>query len=514
MAQSILLTGATGLLGRYLLRDLLASGRPVGVLIRAGQKQSAAERLDELLAFASESQGRQLKRPTLLEGDLRTPGLGLGAAERSWLAGEAAAVVHSAAYVAYQPTPDGEPWETNVNGTYRLLEVCRSLGVTELHHLSTAFVCGDRRGTVYEDELDLGDGTSNAYEQSKYATEQLIHDFPGVRATIYRPSIVVGDSSTGYTSTYHHFYRFLELAVRLSNQGGKSRLRRQNLSLRLPLTGEEVQNIVPVDWVSQALLEIMRQPRRHGRTYHLVASCSVRLCDICAIMGDMLGFEGVSWVGPEGLTDPTAMERLVLDQFQEYWSYLRANVVFDSRNLREALPELPPPAFDDALVSRLLAFAQRDDWGRERRMVGAASGVTPAEFSSARRTYLGHYLECILPARMQRSPLANALPNGMVFVLDVRGPGGGQWSCRCGERTLTVWRGRAANAALTYRLDAATLDDLIHVRQTAQHAFFDGRIDIDGDMEKALKLALLIEQFLAEDAETLPQESEGLNAAA
>ncbi len=501
MARSILLTGATGFLGRYLLRDLLVRGRSVGVLIRGNAEQSADDRLDELHDFACESSSRTLPRPVLLEGDLRTPNLGLDAAERSWLAREADAVVHSAAYVAYQPTPDGEPWETNVNGTYRLLELCQSLGIAELHHLSTAFVCGDRRGTAFEDELDLGDGTGNAYEQSKFAAEQLIHDYSGMRTTIYRPSIVVGDSATGYTSTYHHFYRFLELGVRLSGQGGKKRTRRQNLSIRLPLTGEEVQNIVPVDWVSQALLEILSQPRRHGSTYHLVASRSMRLREICAILGDLLGFEGVSWVGSEGLPDATALESLVLDQFKEYWSYLRANVIFDRLNLLRALPDLPPPAFDAAFVSRLLAFAQRDNWGRNRSRPAKRDGSS-----------LGHYLERVLPMRMKNSPVAEVLPDGLIFVLDVRGPGGGQWSYRCDEGSLRVWRGRAADASVAYRMEAPALADVLQRRQTAQQAFFDGRIDIEGDAEKAMKLALLIEQFLAHDNEVSPLETEKIHA--
>src|SRR5690348_11083346 len=75
MPQSILLTGATGLLGRYLLRDLLAAGCRIGVLIRGDQRRTAVERLEELLAFACESLGKPLPRPTLLKGDLRVPGL-------------------------------------------------------------------------------------------------------------------------------------------------------------------------------------------------------------------------------------------------------------------------------------------------------------------------------------------------------------------------------------------------------------------------------------------------------
>lgn len=491
MLQSILLTGATGLLGRYLLRDLLAAGRRVGVLIRSEQQRTAADRLDELLAFASESLGQSLPRPTLLEGDLRTPGLGLGAAERSWLAREADAVIHAAAYVAYHTTPDGEPWETNVNGTYRLLDLCRSLGVTEVHHVSTAFLCGDRRGTVYEHELDIGEGSGNAYEQSKFAAEQLIRDFAGIQATTYRPSIIVGDSRTGYTSTYHHFYRFLELAVRLFARTGlstaESKIRSRRLALRLPLSGDERQNIVPVDWVSRALLELVQQPRWHGRTYHLVNPRSVPAREVTGIIEELLQFKGIQWVGEDGLSDPTSVEQMVLDQFQEYWPYLRGDVLFDSRNLLEALPNLPPPRFDRERIARLLHFAQKDSWGRERVH-------SPAEPS----TELAHFLEQILPARMRRSRLAEALPPGVVFDVDVRGPGGGRWSCHCGERTLNVRRGAAIDAIATYRMETAILDDLIRGRQTAQQAFWEGHIQIDGDMEKALTMAMLIEEFLAE----------------
>ncbi|MGH7169014.1 MAG: SDR family oxidoreductase [Gemmataceae bacterium] len=507
MPQSLLLTGATGLLGRYLLRDLLAAGRRVGVLIRGDHQRSAAERLDELLAFASESLGHQLPCPTLLEGDLRAPGLGLGTAERSWLGREAETVIHAAAYVAYHPAPEGEPWETNVNGTYRLLDLCRSLGVTEVHHVSTAFLCGDRRGTVYEHELDIGEGSGNAYEQSKFAAEQSLHDFAGIRATIYRPSIIVGDSRTGYTSTYHHFYRFLELAVRLFGRTGVSpvgpKARARRLTLRLPLSGNERQNVVPVDWVSRALIELVGQPRWHGQTYHLVNPRSVPIREATAITEELLQFEGIQWVGEKGLPDPTSVEQMVLEQFQDYWSYLRNDVTFDCRNTLEALPKLPPPAFDRELVARLLHFAQNDGWGRER-----------AHSSAERGTELAHFLEQILPARMRRSRLAEALPPGLVFALDVAGADGGRWTCRCGDRTLNVRRGATVEAIATYRMDAAILDNLIHGRQTAQQAFLEGHIHIDGDMEKALKLAMLIEAFLAEIAERPPQSREELHAAA
>lgn len=502
----ILLTGATGLLGRYLLRDLLASGHRVGVLVRDGPEGTAADRLEELLAFGSETLGRKLPKPVLLHGDLTMPHLGLGAAEQHWLAREADAVIHSAAQVLYRPTPDGEPYETNVHGTRRLLELCRSLGVEDFHHLSTAFVCGDRRGTVFEDELDCGGGSGNAYERSKFAGEQVIRGFHGIRTTIYRPSVVVGDSRTGYTSTYHHFYRFLELAVRLSSrpEGASGQTRRQRLPIRLPLTGEETQNLVPVDWVSRVLIELLHRPQGHGRTYHLVAWQPVRLQEITSIIEDLLGIEGIEWVGRGGLADPTALEQLVLEQFQDYWSYLQNDLVFDCRNTRLALPDLPPPSFDRELVIRLLRFAQEDNWGRE------ASRLHKQPVKSgnpARMRNLAHYLERVLPEQAGRSPVARALPRGLLFALDINGPGGGQWTCCCTDRAFEVQRGLDPSVHLTYRMDVSTFEDLIRGRQTARQAFFEDRIEIEGNVEKALMLAMLIEQFLVERPNVLPVRS-------
>ena len=153
-------------------------------------------------------------------------------------------------------------------------------------------------------------------------------------------------------------------------------------------------------------------------------------------------------------------------------------------------------------MARLLRFAQSDGWGRERAR-------SPAD----RTAELAHYLEDILPARMKQSRLAEALPLGFVFVLEVHGHGGGRWTCRCGDRAICVLRGAAAEAVVTYRMEASILDNLIRGRQTAQQAFLEGHIEIDGDMEKAIKLAMLIEHFLAENLDRSSQRREELHAA-
>jgi thioester reductase-like protein/putative sterol carrier protein len=481
---------------------MLLAGHQVTVLARGTQQVSAQNRIEELVEFWGGVQGRALPRPSVLSGDLAIPGLGLGLADRRWLARHCSSVVHAAASLAHCGTRKGEPWETNVNGTRRLLELMRSLGIGSLHHVSTAFVYGDRRGLLLEDELDLGGGPLNAYQHSKFAAEKLLRQTVGLSTTIYRPSVVLGDSVTGFTSSYHHFYRFLELAVRLSSPAAAGRPGR--LPIRLPLTGRETQDLVPVDWVSQAMVRIMEQPRWHGRTYHLVARCPVRFDRIRSIIEELLHIEGIQWAGTTDLVNPTDVERIVLEKLDEYWTYMRSSPVFDSRNLQQALPDLPPPPFELALAARLLAFAQEDRWGRGSRRhrwtstFGARKKDHGIELHAP--SFCAHYLESFLPAHAGQSLLVQALPEGLSFVLDIRGANGGQWTCHRENRSeMRVARGHAADAEITYRTDVETFKALASGSETPQDAFFAGKVEIEGNMEKGLKLAVLFERFFAEN---------------
>jgi len=126
--------------------------------------------------------------------------------------------------------------------------------------------------------------------------------------------------------------------------------------------------------------------------------------------------------------------------------------------------------------------------------------------------FLFSYLERVLPGQMRQLSLARLLPPDLLFALDIRGAGGGQWSCRWADGMLNVRRGLDTDAVVIYRIDSSTFEDLLRGRQTPQQAFFDGRIEIDGDMEKALKLALFIEQFLTETSNHPAQRTEATHA--
>ena len=488
---TLLLTGATGCLGRYLLRDLLTSGRRVAVLARDAGSVPAAERVQELTATWGDQLGAPLPAPVVLTGDVRAPGLGLRAADRAWLARHCRTVLHAAADVALRRVPGSDPWATNVVGTEHVLALCAALGIQEIHHVSTAFVCGDRPGPVREDEVVCGQAFHNDYERGKYEAERRVRAARGIRATVYRPSVIVGDSRTGFTTSYHGFYRFLELAVRLASPSctpAASAEGWRSLPLRLPFTGDEPRNLVPVDWVAGAVVRLLDRPGCHGRTYHLVAPTPVRVREIKDVAGQLLQIDGVRW-GDGGVPrDPSPLEELFLGQLREYWPYLGGDPAFDCRNTRAALPDFPAPRMDRDLLARLIRFAVADRWGRARgRTAGGRVSIDCAR-----------YVEQFFPESLRRSSLAR-LPIDVTVGLHVRGAGGGRWWFRCGGgQVLHLRRGTERGAEVVYRMDRPTFEAVVCGRQSPQDAFLARRIEIEGDVEKALKLAVLFGQFVKE----------------
>ncbi|MBL8825728.1 MAG: SDR family oxidoreductase, partial [Planctomycetaceae bacterium] len=270
-SRYLLLTGATGLVGRFLLRELLATGARVAVLCRDATTDLARQRIETLVRDLEQTSGRRMSRPLVLRGDLRQPQLGLDASTLHWWRDHVAEVIHSAASLQFYAAHDqDEPWRTNLHGVAELVKLCESTGVSALHHISTAYVCGERRDTVLESELDCGQTFHNDYERSKFLAEQLVRQAQIPTVTILRPSIVVGDLATGFTSSFHGFYTPLTLAWELAKRRAVEVDIVSQLQASLQVTGRELKNLVPVDWVARVAARIVLNRRWHGGTYHLV----------------------------------------------------------------------------------------------------------------------------------------------------------------------------------------------------------------------------------------------------
>ena len=256
----MLLTGGTGFLGGELLaRYLERTDRTVYLIVRAETQADADRRLRSLLDNLLGDPDAYVHRAVALRGDVCRPGLGLTAAARDRLAAAITDVVHCAASVSFQlPLPEAR--RMNVEGTRQVLELaslaqCRG-GLRSFAHVSTAYVAGDSNGLFGEDDFALGQSFRNTYEQSKHEAERLIRaSAEAIPVQIFRPSIVVGDSHSGYTPAFNVIYS----PLRAFSRGTYA---------AIPGRGSSPVDVVPVDYVADAIFALAGRP---GTVYHLTA---------------------------------------------------------------------------------------------------------------------------------------------------------------------------------------------------------------------------------------------------
>lgn len=465
-----LLTGATGLLGRYLLRDLTLADVPLAVVARRSRMESAVQRIETSMAFWENQLGRALVRPVVLEGDITEKGLGFSARDTAWVAEHVDTVVHSAASLTfYADDADGEPWRSNIHGTRNMLELCRQAGIRKFHHVSTAYVCGRRRERILETELDLGQEPSNDYEQSKITSEtEVLNSGLFDTITVHRPSIIVGDAKTGYTTSYHGFYTPLRLVFTLMQNISWETFLQGNWLGGLSLTGDERKNLVPVDWVSAAMTQIIARPELHGRTYHLTNPKPVTVANMAAAMGKVLGEILLKQGTPE--VDKTHSEK-TMESFREqmgvYQSYWSDDPDFDSTRTEAALPHLPCPEIDETVMDRLSRFAIDTNFG------------WPKESPAVARHALASQIQ---PWIVAGDGLSASDAAHDYLSMRVSGSGGGQWHLmiRQGE-IVGAGNGLRNGDATTCCLTSDTLSQLAQGEISWDAALNTGRLVVTGD---------------------------------
>lgn len=208
------------------------------------------------------------ERVNPLVGDLTAENLGLTEEVLAEL-GTVDHVLHCAAI--YDITAGAaEQQATNVEGTRAVIGLARRLDAT-LSHLSSIAVAGEYAGEFTEADFDIGQRLPTPYHQTKFEAEALVRSAPGLRYRVYRPAVVVGDSRTGEMDKVDGPYYFFPLLAKLA---ALPRL----TPMALPATGRT--NVVPVDYVVDALVELMHADGYDGRTFHLTAPKSIGLPDI------------------------------------------------------------------------------------------------------------------------------------------------------------------------------------------------------------------------------------------
>lgn len=351
-AKHVLMTGATGLLGRYLMRDLLLAKVPLAVIARPTRRHSAEERIESMMQYWDAQLRMTLPRPVVLNGELCEPDLGMDAADIRWATENCSSFLHNAASLSFVSTGrESEPYRSNVGGTKNVLDFCREARIRKFHHVSTAYVCGLRTDTCLESELNVGQEFGNPYEESKVESEQMVRDSEHLNSvTVYRPGIIVGDSETGFTNTFHGFYAAVQLIHTINSHStpeSKETGYCDRFLSRVNLDGTEYKNFVPVEWVSAVMAHVIAHPENHNKTYHLTPRNPVTARTAHYALQAATKFYGSKLVGSElKMQEPQEMEKFFYEHIRVYNSYWRNDPAFDCSNTLAAAPHLPCPYMD------------------------------------------------------------------------------------------------------------------------------------------------------------------------
>ena len=378
-SECVFLTGATGLLGSYILYNLLKQNENVAVLVRPGKKETAERRIAKILSHWEKESGKtastpKVSMPQVFSGDLlHSEGL-------EKLYGRCKSVIHCAASLTFYGPQGEEPWTSNIDGTKRMLDFCDAAGVSDMHYVSTAYVAGSSK-IFYENDLDAGQELRNDYEKSKFEAESIVRSADFLkRLTVYRPSIVVGDSATGFTTTFHGFYAVLKLAHTMVSRLPMGSTSGRSLLAALGMNGSERKNFVPVDWVTDVFDHIFSNSELHGQTYHLTTPNPPLLTDFV----DMVQNAVETWSTLANEHDPRRADeewffKHYANEVQVYRAYLQDDPQFDSTNTQSAAPHLPCPVMDRELMLFLARYAILSRFGKRKMPQNLSIPAIPAK---------------------------------------------------------------------------------------------------------------------------------------
>ena len=495
--RDILLTGGTGFLGHYLLAELLA--RPqvrCRVLIRP-PLSAGVRRLGRLLGDLGIvlDDWIQQGRVQLIEGALPDP---IGSAEMRGVTD----IVHAAANTAFDADVGGEPARTNVDGTRALLEAAEKAGVRRFVFISTAYVCGERSGRIAEDLLPRPAAWRNAYEQSKWEAEQWVRRWrtPWRTVTICRPSILFGARATGRATVMNGLYliaRATELLGRAVADDPAAD--RHHVPLRILGRKEATANLVPVDWAAERVAEIVLEGRSNGMVHHVTNPDPPTQLEIKRWLEeyfDLAGgtFSDESWP----LANPNHYEELFYSMGNILEDYFRDDLSFVSRNVGGQSGN--GRLVDRDVFFRCLRHAQATNWGRQTAKTPAAASAGALAASQENDFDPKWYFEEFLPRTVPQSKVAqvDALTTVVRFVITE--PTEWAWMCRFEKGQLAeVCEGRdGLTEAFGYRISYDAFKDAVAARTPLQSIFFDGRADMFGDIDQALKMVSIMRQFLDE----------------
>ena len=261
-------TGATGFIGKRLVKKLLdRKGSVVHFLIRQASEGK--------VAGLREYWGVSAARAVPVFGDLTSKKLGVSAEAIKSLMGKIDHFHHLAAVYDLEADEESQI-AVNIEGTRNTVELAKAIGAGHFHHVSSIAAAGLYEGVFREDMFEEAENADHPYFMTKHESEKIVRTECKIPWSVYRPALVVGDSQTGEMDKIDGPYYFFKLIQRM----------RQILPPWMPSVGLEGGriNIVPVDFVVDALDHISHQKRSSGACFHLVDPVGYRVGDVLDIL--------------------------------------------------------------------------------------------------------------------------------------------------------------------------------------------------------------------------------------
>ncbi len=343
MGKKVFLTGITGLLGAFLAKELVGKGTVVYALIRPTKDQSTNDRLESIIKFVADnnSEYKKLKKNIIpVKGDIIYPRLGIEDDGLLKVIGtEITAVFHSAAITGFK-IPLDQARKVNVYGTKNLLEfifnINKNKNLEKFHHISTMYIGGNGSSHFSENEILLRgeDQFNNTYELSKYEAEIVVEQFKrsGAPISIYRPSIITGDSSEGKTNNFRLFYQPLHFFANEVFQKFPGRL-------------DVTLNLINIDVAASVIIALSEL--KHCGIFHIINSKSVRVGKFLDIAASFFRFRKPIFIPKEkfNFDELTYVQKQLASPFVPY---LNQFFNFNGQGTFEILKQrnISVPSFD------------------------------------------------------------------------------------------------------------------------------------------------------------------------
>ncbi len=348
--QSIFVTGFPGFIAGRLVERLANDGTQFFLLVQPQFVDAAMKSVEKITV----AKGVPLENFALVQGDITKTDLGIEEADLSTIRAETTDIFHLAA--AYDLAVSKElAYSVNLQGTKNVNEfACTVWGLQRYSYVSTCYVAGKRKGKILETELRHEKGFRNFYEETKYLAENEVEKLKAdLPVTVFRPSVVVGDSRTGETAKYDGIYYLINYLrkwpklLRFVNVGNKN--------VRL--------NLVPVDFVVDAIAVLSRDEAAAGKTIALADPDPMTTAELFDAIAEKLSGKRSAITPPESLVQLSLMTPISppitgLPHFGVPYFFLAQS--YDTHNSDELLAKhgIECPGFRE-YVDNLLDFVEK-----------------------------------------------------------------------------------------------------------------------------------------------------------